>query len=274
MLSLVLCLATHQGLISATPKASTSSSAQQSVIEARTNPKDGQLYVWIPPGKFQMGCSPGDTDCIESERPSHTVTISNGFWMGRTEVTVAAFKGFTDASTSVTMPNGQHGDQFPVVNVTWTEAEAYCRWAGGRLPTEAEWEYAARGGVTAGRYGSLGEIAWYAENSSGGPHQVATKMPNRYGLYDMLGNVFEWASDWYGENYYRTNPSLDPHGPEGPQDDPHTPFGGPGWHKYRVLRGGNWGLDSRYQRASCRLRHDADQRSAGGGLRCVVAHLP
>jgi formylglycine-generating enzyme len=96
---------------------------------------------------------------------------------------------------------------------------------------------------------------------------------NRYGPL-VLGNVFEWASDWYGPKYYREKVSLDPRGPEHPQDDPLTPARGPGGHQYRVLRGGNWALNSRYQRGSCRLRHDMDQRSAGGGLRCVLEHLP
>ena len=221
-----------------------------------------------------MGCPVTEGDCVESDKPSHTVTISHGFWMGRTEVTVAAFRSFTATVGNISMPAAQQGDQYPVVNTTWTEAQAYCHWAGGRLPTEAEWEYAARGGVGSERYGVLDDIAWYAGNSAGRPHQVATKKPNGYGLYDMLGNVFEWAADWYGVDYYRTSPTVDPQGPEGPQDDPLTPFGGPGYHKYRVIRGGNAGLDSGYQRASRRLRHDVDQRSAFGGQRCVVAQIP
>jgi len=251
-----------------------SARGQESLIRARTNPKDLQFYVWVPPGTFQMGCSPTAAECGDGERPLHAVNISHGFWIGRTEVTVAAFKGFTTGSGSIAMPERQQGDQYPVVNVTWTDAQAYCHWAGGRLPTEAEWEYAARGGATGGRYGVLDEIAWYAGNSSGQPHQVATKKPNGYGLYDMLGNVFEWAADWYGVDYYRASPAVDPQGPEGPQDDPLTPAGGPGFHKYRVLRGGNAGLDSSYQTVSRRLRHDFNRPSSFGGLRCVLAQIP
>jgi formylglycine-generating enzyme required for sulfatase activity len=241
--------------------------------KARMNKKDSQSYAWIPAGKFQMGCSPRDSDCFASEYPSHPVTISHGFWMDQTEVTVEAFRRFSRASKTP-MPDGQLGDRYPVVNVTWYEAAAYCRWAGGRLPTEAEWEYAARGGIDAARYGPLDEVAWYAGNSQGRLHEVATKQPNRYGLYDMLGNVFEWVSDWYDPNYYSQEVSLDPRGPDHPHDDPLTPARGPGGHQYRVLRGGNWALDSRYERASCRLRHDMDRRSHSGGLRCVLEDMP
>ena len=245
----------------------------ESSSKARMNPKDSQRYVWIPRGTFQMGCSPRDSDCFEDEYPSHPVTISRGFWMGQTEVTVEAFRRFSRAANTP-MPDGELGDRYPVVNVTWSEAADYCRWAGGRLPSEAEWEYAARGGVDAARYGPLDEVAWYDANSQGRLHEVATKQPNRYGLYDMLGNVFEWASDFYDRTYYRQEVTLDPRGPDHPLDDPRTPARGPGGHQYRVLRGGNCGLDSRFERVSCRLRHDMDRRSSSGGLRCVLEVSP
>ena len=182
-----------------------------------------------------------------------------GFWLGQTEVTVAAFRRFATGS-GVALPDGQEGDLYPVVNVTWDESNKFCAWVGGRLPTEAEWEYAARGGKSTELYGPLDAIAWYDANSGGRAHQTATKQPNAYGLYDMLGNVFEWAADWYDSTYYEPKPVVDPKGPSGPQD----------FHNYKVLRSGNFGLDSRYERASRRLRHEiATRRSSGGGLRCV-----
>ncbi len=161
--------------------------------KTRTNPKDGLTYVWIPAGTFRMGCSPGDSKCSYYEEPAHSVTITKGFWMGRTPVTQAGYK-------KVTGVNHSHfiGDQLPEDSVTWYEAQAYCKHVDMRLPTEAEWEYAARGGNPASRYGSVAEIAWYRANSGGTTHRVALKKPNDYGLYDMLGNVDEWVADAYG----------------------------------------------------------------------------
>jgi hypothetical protein len=114
----------------------------------RTNPDDSQTYVWIPPGEFLMGCSPSDTECLDNEKPPHTVRITRGFWLGQTPVTVGAYRRFAEKN-GVSMPpepscNPRWSDsEQPIVRVTWNQARDYCEWAKGRLPTEAEWEYAA-----------------------------------------------------------------------------------------------------------------------------------
>ena len=114
-------------------------------------------------------------------------------------------------------------EDHPVVRVNWDDATAYCQWAGGRLPTEAEWERAARGaGEPAAR---LKDVAWFSANSGDQTHPVGQKRPNGYGLYDMLGNVWEWCGDWYQEDYYKVGPSTDPKGPTSGQ--------------FRALRGGS-----------------------------------
>jgi formylglycine-generating enzyme required for sulfatase activity len=228
----------------------------------RVNPKDGLKYVRIPPGAFMMGCSPKDSGCGRDEKPPHHVTITKGFWMGQTEVTVGAYKRFEGVKGQPIPPEPLDDHQrplnpywsneaMPMVNVMWDDAQAYCGWAGGRLPTEAEWEYAARAGSTAARYGDLDEIAWYAGNSGGhhfGParvfvtgrgrasrhldengsdmYEVGQKRANGFALYDMLGNVWEWVNDWYDKNYYHVSPPQDPSGPTS--------------GLMRVVRGGNW----------------------------------
>jgi formylglycine-generating enzyme required for sulfatase activity len=168
--------------------------------EARLNPKDGLKYVWIPPGTFMMGCSPGDNECQDNEKPAHQVTITKGFWLGQTEVTVGAYKRFAGA-TGRQMPDapgfnsGWANDNMPIVKVSWYDARDYCTWAGGQLPTEAEWEYAARGGSTEARYGPIDEVAWYDKNSGGQTHEVGQKRANGFGLFDTLGNAWEWVND-------------------------------------------------------------------------------
>ena len=123
------------------------------------------------------------------------------------------------------------------------------------MPTEAEWEYAARAGTTEPRYGKLDEIAWYSENSGGKAHPVGQKRPNAWGLYDMLGNVFEWTADWYDGKYYTARPAMDPTGP--PTGDG------------RTLRGGSWSDAPRGDRVSFRNGLEPAGRSYGIGFRCV-----
>ncbi len=223
-------------------------SAERRAGDVKVNPKDGQRYVWIPPGSFTMGCSPGDNECGEDEKPAHQVTITKGFWLGQTAVTQAAFQRVRGNN-----PSHFKGDNRPVESVTWNDATGYCSAIGGRLPTEAEWEYAARAGTTGSRYGNLDEIAWYTANSGGQTHEVAQKQPNAWGLYDMLGNVYQWVEDWSGS--YSSGEQSDPQGAASGQ--------------YRALRGGSWYDGPRVVRASYRSGLAPANRGGDVGFRCV-----
>ncbi len=222
------------------------------------NAKDGLKYVAIPPGAFMMGCSPGDRDCGHSEKPPHQVTITKGYWMGQTEITVGAYKRFVAATGRETPPApafnvGLRNDNLPMVNVSWDDAQAYCTWAGGRLPTEAEWEYAARAGTEEARSGELADVAWYKDNSGGRAHEVAQKRPNAWGLYDVLGNVGEWVEDWHGP--YSSDPATDPRGPSGGEK--------------KVLRGGSWEFGAKDERTSYRNEVHPGSRGDDVGFRCA-----
>ena len=207
-----------------------------------------------------MGCSPGGNECDSDEKSPHQVSITKRFWLGQTEVPVGAYKHFA-AATGRQMPeapifnSGWANDSMPIVSVNWNYAHHYCTWTGGRLPTEAEWEYAARGGSAQGRYGNIDEIAWYSDNSGSQTHRVGEKRANGFGLYDVLGNVWEWVNDWYDHNYYQNSPSQDPSGPVSRQA--------------RVLRGGSWYCGPRLVRVSDRYRCHPDDGDFGYGFRCV-----
>jgi formylglycine-generating enzyme required for sulfatase activity len=219
--------------------------------KSKVNPHDGLTYIWIPPGTFQMGCSADDFECADSEKPAHSVTITKGFWIGQTEVTEAAFKKVVGGNRS-----SFEGDQLPVENISWDNAQAYCEGVDMRLPTEAEWEYSARGGSSAPRYAPLVRIAWYLASSGAKPHEVAQKQPTGYGLYDMLGNVWEWVADWYAP--YDAKSAVDPKGPSRAE--------------YRVLRGGSWDVDAASIRVSFRFPGDPlddDVDYGDVGFRCV-----
>ena len=255
--------------------------------DLRVNAADGQHYAWIPPGSFTMGCLPMDNDCDDAEKPAHEVAITQGFWIGQTATTVGAYKQYS-RKTSRPMPPSKDNegrrlnedDRLPIVAMTWDEAKAFCAWAGMRLPTEAEWEYAARAGSTESRYADLNAIAWYADNSGtrhldsaalsrgeqqnysqrllengNGPHPVAQKQPNSWKLYDMLGNVWQWTADYYADGYYGQSPGSDPPGPSSGE--------------WRVLRGGSWFNTAWDVRPVLRYARSPSNRNNDFGFRCA-----
>jgi len=216
----------------------------------KVNPKDGQIYVWIAPGSFQMGCSPGDNECSDNEKPSHAVTISRGFWIAQTLVPQAAYTRVRGNN-----PSQSQGERLPVDRVKWDDASSYCAAVGLRLPSEAEWEYAARAGSGASRYGDLDAIAWYSRNSGYKTHDVGLKQENAWKLYDPLGNVWEWTNDWYDAIYYSQSPSQDPRGPKSGE--------------YRVVRGGSFEYDARGVRVSYRSAYIPSSAFRDVGFRCA-----
>ena len=197
--------------------------------------------VYVPGGTFEMGATAeqGD-DASDKEKPAHKVTLS-GYYIGKYEVTQAQWKAIMGNN-----PSESKGDNLPVECVSWDDCQEFIRklnqLTGKKfsLPTEAQWEYAARGGKSGGtKYSgsnNIGNVAWYYENSGINTHPVGEKSPNDFGIYDMSGNVCEWCQDWYGKyySYSQTNPT------------------GPDSGSRRVIRGGNCGCLAGYCRVTIR----------------------
>lgn len=237
-------------------------------------------WVSIPAGTFEMGCVPGDDECGPAEVPRHTVRISRAFELMATEVTLGMYRRLAPPPQQ---PEWSADDRQPIVNATWGEAASFCAAAGGRLPTEAEWEAAARGGRSGDRFvwGNApvplidGRPAANVADSSGSrayPHMTTfagyddgysmtapagSFLPNAYGLFDMAGNAWEWVADWYDEGTYAVSPAADPRGPA--------------LGRLRVVRGGSWYSDPGSLRISRRGGDDPVQRPHGDGVgfRCA-----
>ena len=201
----------------------------------------------IPAGEFTMGMDGA------SNKIPHTIRL-DAFYMDKHEVTQQLFEKLRGAN-----PSKFIGSDLPVEQVTWLEANAYCYKIGKRLPTEAEWEKAARGGTNTRYYwGDRVDpsYAWFSDNSEKMTHPVEQKKPNAYGLYDLAGNVWEWVADWYGKSYYENSPKNNPKGPENGEE--------------RVLRGGSWYSSDNHLSSATRYWSPPNTRNSNFGFRCAT----
>lgn len=210
-------------------------------------------FVTIAPGEFVMGCADEDPRCQPDEKPARRVAITREFEIGKYEVTQKQWVAVMGEN-----PSEEKGDSRPVDGISWQEAQGFIarlNALGGkyryRLPTEAEWEFAARGGKTEREpdAAALNSLGWFESNAEGETQPVGKKTPNAWGLYDMRGNVAEWVEDWYDITYYGIGPALDPAGPL--------------TGSRRVSRGGSAGSDSKFARLSVRAGQDGPSRFTG-----------
>ena len=217
--------------------------------------------VCVEAGTFTMGATAEMNDPYDKEKPTHRVTLTNDYYIGKYEVTQALWQTVMGNN-----PSKFKGDNLPVEHVSWKDCKKFLsklnRITGKmfRLPTEAEWEYAARGGNKSRGYqysgsNNLSDVAWYDDNSGNKTHAVGTKQPNELGIYDMSGNVWEWCQNWYGA--YSSPSQVNPTGANS--------------GSCRVCRGGCWGSGARNCRSSCRYYDTPDNRYYALGLRLVLS---
>jgi serine/threonine-protein kinase len=261
MIWLLLILSSCQSIYSAP-------SATPDIGSTITSEKDGMVLVYVPAGDFRMGSDDGGQD----EIPAHTISL-DAFWIDQTEVTNAMYAKCVADNGFCTIPSATRSDKrddyygvsefdkYPVVYVSWDQAYAYCSWAERRLPTEAEWEKAARG--TDGRTYPWGNESPNAKllnyNANVGDTTEGGKYPagaSIYGAYDLAGNVLEWVNDWYGETYYQSSPASNPLGPD--------------IDVFRVYRGGSWNSDDNSVHSSYRYGSGPSGTSDEIGFRCVT----
>ncbi len=215
--------------------------------------------MYIKGGEFWMGSPDGAGKIYE--RPQHKVQLS-GFWIGKYEVTQGEYEALMGKNSSCFKGDARR----PVENVSWHDAKEFCAkfsskyGVTARLPTEAEWEYAARAGTTTAYYWGDnidGNYCWYEDNSGLETHPVGEKRPNAWGLYDMAGNVCEWCEDWYALDYYSKSSAKDPKGPLSGSD--------------RVLRGGSWYFSGDLARSAYRDRGLPAGHGGSYGFRVVLS---
>ena len=233
---------------------------------------DGGIYVWVPPGAFLMGSTDADIRAVEvlgiqavwlkSETPAHRVTLTHGFWLGMFEVTVRQYRVFCEAAGRELPAKFGQVDDCPVAFVNWQDVQAYCQRYGARLPTEAEWEWAARGPENR-RYPWGQEWAWDKCHWRDGPGPKGQACPvggtaaSWCGALDMAGNVWEWCADWFSNDYYARSAPTDP--------------GGPDTGLLRASRGGSFRSDPASCRAMARIGADPASRLTYLGFRCAIS---
>lgn len=275
-------------------KTPVTSKYQKNKQESLNKLTGGIDLVYVRGGSFEMGSEKGESD----EKPMHTITLSN-YFIGKYEVTVGQFRKFIAATgykTSADINGGSYlwnGSQWklqpginweydalgfkrpeteenhPVIHVSWTDALEYTKWLSSvtgkafRLPTEAEWEFAARGGMSSNGYtfagsNDINQVAWSLDNKSNQTFPVGKKQPNELGIYDMTGNVWEWCNDWYDADYYAKSPSTNPQGSKS--------------GLFKVIRGGSWGGLSNFNRVTFRYRYFPGNRGKFNGFRIAASY--
>jgi formylglycine-generating enzyme required for sulfatase activity len=274
------------------PGGTATASALVTIVEVgdtQTRSADGMVMVYVPSGTFQMGSTDADLDYVVQqlckyqsgcgralfgdEQPAHPVTL-RGFWIDRTEVSYGQYRKCYEEG--VCRDAGcEEGISHPAICVGWEDAKTYCEWAGGRLPTEAEWEFAARGpdermfpwgdtfdGTRLNFCDANCDKDWKAtEYNDGYPDTapVGSYQAGRSwcGALDMAGNAWEWVGDWYYQNYYRLSPQQNPTGPMS--------------GSFRVLRGGSWDSAPQSVRSTVRLKGTPGHQDFTFGFRCAVS---